>query len=80
MKTTVDIADELLAAAKELAREEGTTLKALIEEGLRGIRTARENRRFKLRSASVSGNGLQSGIVEGDWDSIRERAYEGRGT
>lgn len=35
MKTTIDIAQSLLAEARERARAEGTTLRALVEEGLR---------------------------------------------
>jgi hypothetical protein len=34
MKTTVDIADDLLARGKSAARRENTTLRALLEEGL----------------------------------------------
>ncbi len=37
MKTTIDIADGLLAEAKAHAREEGLTLRTLIEEGLRRV-------------------------------------------
>lgn len=35
MKTTVDIDDDLLKAAKKRAIDEGTTLRALLERGLR---------------------------------------------
>jgi hypothetical protein len=34
VKTTIDIADGLLSEAKERARQEGTTLRALVERGL----------------------------------------------
>ena len=37
MKTTVEIDDELLKAAKKLAIDEHTTLRALIEDGLRTL-------------------------------------------
>ena len=37
MKTTIDIADGLLDQARERARAEGRTLRAVIEEGLRRV-------------------------------------------
>lgn len=35
MKTTIELADDLLLLAKQRALDEGTTLRALIEKGLR---------------------------------------------
>lgn len=80
MKTTIDIADGLLKEAKKVASRQGTTVKALVEEGLR--RVLSERRRapvFKLRKATFKGEGLQAGVKEATWESIRELAYEGRG-
>ncbi len=37
MKTTIDIADPLLREARKLANREGTTLRALVEQGLRHV-------------------------------------------
>ncbi|MBW2245376.1 MAG: DUF2191 domain-containing protein, partial [Deltaproteobacteria bacterium] len=37
MKTTIDIADSILEQARDLAARQGTTLRALVEEGLRGV-------------------------------------------
>jgi len=34
MKTTIEVQDDLLERSKRLARQEGTTLRAVIEEGL----------------------------------------------
>jgi len=80
MKTTVEISDPLLAEAKRAARLEGTTVRALIEQGLRmALEGRRKKGRFRLRDASVPGNGLQPPVRGASWDRIRELAYEGRG-
>ncbi len=79
MKTTVDIADELLRTAKQIARNEGSTLRALIEEGLRFAVAQRATpTTFRLRSARFEGRGLQAGVREGDWDQIRGMIYGGQ--
>lgn len=57
MKTTLDISDALLHSAKALARENQTTLRALVEEGLRLVLRQRQAspNTFQLRDASVGG-------------------------
>ena len=53
MKTTVDITDWLLAEAQKVARREGTTLKALTEEGLRKVLAEKKRREaFRLRDCA----------------------------
>jgi hypothetical protein len=80
MKTTVEIPDPLAEEAKAVARREKTTLRALIEAGLRQVlRDRRRRSRFQLRDASFGGRGLQPEFRDGDWQRIREAAYEGRG-
>jgi hypothetical protein len=80
MKTTVEISDPLLDAARKLAAREGTTLRALIEEALRHIVAERKRSgAFRLRKATFKGNGLQPGVAGSSWDRLREMAYEGRG-
>ena len=51
-KTTIDLPATLLSEAKELAAREGTTLRALVESGLRNVLDRRRhgrNARFRLR-------------------------------
>ena len=80
VKTTVEITDSLAEEAKALAARENTTLRALIEAGLRLVLAARSRRtRFRLRDASFKGQGLQPEFQDGDWHRIRDAAYEGRG-
>lgn len=80
MKTTVDIPQSLLDEAKRLAAKHRTTVKALIEEGLR--RVLDEHQRagmFRLRKATFKGEGLQQDMEGASWETMRERLYEGRG-
>ena len=80
MKTTIQIPDGLLKEARKLANEERTTLKALMEEGLRRILSERKRRgRFKLRKVTFRGKGLQPHLEGATWDRIRDLSYEGRG-
>lgn len=79
MKTTVEISDALLEEAKRVAARESSTLRELIEEGLRRSIDERGKRKsFRLRRASYRGKGLQPG-VSSEWAELREAAYEGRG-
>jgi hypothetical protein len=80
MKTTVELPDALLEAAKQVAREEGTTLRALLEVGLRAELDRRRGQHvFRLRDASFRGKGLQPEVADGSWERIRDTVYEGRG-
>jgi hypothetical protein len=80
MKTTIDIADPLLEAAKKAAVREGTTLRALVELGLRQVLESRQRGgAFRLRKASFRGKGLQPAAKDLSWDQVRELAYGDRG-
>lgn len=81
MKTTVEISDALLAAARKLAARNGTTVRALVEEGLRRVVEARrQGGRFKLRDRSWGSGGLRPELRGASWERIRDASYEGRGT
>ena len=56
MKTTLDISDPLLRDARKIAAQEGTTLRALVEQGLRQVVTAKKSRpSFNLRKVTFRG-------------------------
>jgi hypothetical protein len=71
MKTTIDLPDELLIAAKQRAAELRCTLRTLIERGLRhelaGRTRSRTRRRPRIRWVTSPG-GLPPGL------DVRDRA------
>ena len=79
MKTTIEIPDPVLAQARRLAEQRGTTLRALVEEGLRKVvAESRQHKGFRLRKASFKGKGLQGQAAGRGWEILREMAYEDR--
>ena len=80
MKTTLEISDPLLKEARKLAARENTTLRALVEQGLRQVVASRKEPPFRLRDASFKGEGLQPEFEGAGWDKIRDAIYEGRGS
>lgn len=80
MKTTVEISNALLEEARRAAARDGTTVRTLIEEGLRRVLVERKKKgRFRLRKATFKGKGLQPQLEGASWDRIRDTIYEGRG-
>jgi hypothetical protein len=80
MKTTVELPEGLLREAKRVALRDKTTVRALIERGLRAVVSGqRHHGRFALRRASFRGDGLVAGRSLGDWEAIRDLAYSERG-
>ena len=82
MKTTIDVADALLEEARQVAAHDRTTLKELVQEGLRRVLDERrpQRRTFRLRTIEPVGGGFQPECADGDWQRIRDVIYEGRGT
>ena len=73
------VADPLLREAKQLAAREGTTLRALVEQGLRRVVAEKKPKRgFRLRKATFKGRGLRPELADAGWDRIRDLAYEDR--
>jgi len=81
MKTTIDISDPLLKEAKQLSALKGTTLRSLVEQGLREMisQHQKSDHQFRLRKASFKGRGLQDAFRDESWQKIRAAAYEGHG-
>jgi hypothetical protein len=82
MKTTLEISDPLLREARKVAARENTTLRALVERGLRHVVAQQKTQqsKFRLRDASFKGRGLHADVAEADWSEIRDLSYRGRGS
>jgi hypothetical protein len=65
MKTTVDIDDELLKAAKRAAVDEETTLRELIEDGLRH-RLALHRANVRVQTWGAPGNTSREDLYASD--------------
>jgi hypothetical protein len=77
MKTTVNLPDDLVREAQELARRDRTTLRELIESGLRVVVKQRSSDpSFTLADAGVDGRGLQPAFRGAPWGQIRDAIYD----
>jgi Arc/MetJ family transcription regulator len=81
MKTTVHIADALLADIQKIAAKRQTTLKALVDEGLRHVIASEGERKkaFKLKDCSVGVKGAAWPLEGKSWEEVRAMIYEGHG-
>jgi hypothetical protein len=75
MKTTINIADDLLEKARSKAVQENKTLRTVVEEALRIRLSEGRPRQFRLRRHPFRGKGLQPGIEEGNWEKLRDLIY-----
>ncbi len=81
MKTTIEISDHLLHRSKKVVRQEGGTLRSLVEEGLT-LALARREKGTKARVKLVTfrGQGLQPEFRGVSWQKVRDAIYRhGRG-
>jgi len=76
MKTTIEIADSLLVEARRLAASRSTSLRQIIEEGLRKVIETKPQQPFQLRDGSFGSGGMRRKMT---WDEIRDEVYQGRG-
>lgn len=74
MRTTLSIADEVLAHYRRLAAESHRTLSAVIEEGLRELAARRESARPRKPAefTVVGGEGLRPGVTLDDNAALSE--------
>lgn len=78
MRTTLDLDDALLRAAKQRAARDGQTLTSLIEEALRMLLdelSERDTVRRDIALPTFGGDGFQIGVRPADWKSVRDADY-----
>ena len=74
MKTTIEIADDLLARARRQARRERKTLRAVVDEALRQRLSTPAPESFRLRKHPFKGSGGHD-LAEGQWETVRDLIY-----
>jgi Arc/MetJ family transcription regulator len=81
MKTTIELPDSLVQQARQVARAEGSTLRALVEEGLQHALRVRSRRESKSLDLPVyGGSGLTDAFRDARWADIRDAVYRGWGS
>jgi hypothetical protein len=79
VKTTVEIADALLARAKRLAKRSGRPLRALVEEGLRRVLADKPARSgYELPDRSAGSPEGPNPLAAMSWQDLRDEIYGGR--
>lgn len=74
MKTTIEIADNLLARAKDRARAQHVTLRSLIERSL-AVALDQPLPATLVKPITFKGNGLSREFEDASWDKIRDAIY-----
>lgn len=76
MKTTVEIPDKTLSAAKRFAAKKKLTLRELIITALHQILEGPDcMQQYELPDCSVGGKGLNPEFETTGWETIRDAAY-----
>ena len=81
MKTTIEIADDLMVRAQQVAKRRKTTLRALTEEGLRLVlaKDQRDSGKKLPPLITFRGSGPTPEFKDWNWDKLRDEIYRGRG-
>jgi hypothetical protein len=82
MKTTIEVSDALFKSAKQLALRNQTTMRALVEEGLRRVLSEQPFRAkpaFRLKDESVRGGKMLVADPR-EWRKLEEEHVVARAT
>lgn len=79
MKMTVDMHDELLARAKQHAKDTGRPLRAVVEDGLRQVLARAPSRgTYKLPDLRVGNPAADDPLERFSWPELRDTIYDDR--
>ncbi len=77
MKTTIDIHDELLLRAKRYARDNGWSLRSVVEDGLRRVLSAAPAaREYHVPDLSHGDRHAADPLAAYSWQDLSEMIYE----
>jgi hypothetical protein len=74
MKTTLDIADDLLLRAKKTAKQRGVTVRSLVETGLT-MALKQPTAKTTVKPVTFRGKGRQPALASASWETIRDTIY-----
>ena len=76
MKTTIEISDDLLARSRRLLKQQGGTLRALLEEGLAlALKERAHKGKPAITPVTFAGRGLQAPMRGHTWEQVRDTIY-----
>jgi len=76
MKTTLEINDELLTGAKQLAKRSGRPLRAVVEDGLRHVlRESNCRKGYMMPDCSVGDPSAEDPLEKLSWQDLRDEIY-----
>jgi len=71
MKTTIELADSLFLETRSAAADDGVTMRALVEEGLRHVLARRRTHAsWRLPEAAFGEGGLNAPLDVGAWSRL----------
>lgn len=77
MRTSIELPDPMFNRARTLAQQRGTTMKSLIEEGLRHVLDSEgpTDTGEEVRLLTYGTGGMRPEFAEGDWNKLAEVIY-----
>ncbi len=76
MKTTMDIADDLLLRTKKMAKQQGVTVRSLVEKGLVLALKQSDSKKAVIKPVTFRGKGRQKTLETASWETLRDVIYD----